>query len=446
METYSNTELSSAIHFSPIAYQHDLKYIEPNTLSFITLPMYRQLMSDLSIIDDFCEEYATEEVYDEYVVDRARDVVQKHDAIQALLQSETDHIDTLARLQVYCTSLQHECQAYSSNLHLNSIHINELKTLLKNVYSMINVHRQFHRELSERLKIWGPTQLVADVFVQLYEGLASYESFQNHYPVVIMALDSLFKSPFFMKRMASCMEANECPMQDMLACLKSPLLRFGAYSYALEQLVQHTEPSQPQYLCLLHTAHKFQTREKMWKEIIQDRLRHADVLHAYLNFQHCPMVVTPTRRLLLRAQLIRVNITDPSSISDIRTYILYNDVLVICRRERKESRLQYKESISLAQAYIRPLNKQLISRMLEVKKPNSFPLLFNRKSTQKDNASDQMAYGFEVFAPHSPSADAFAPISAKTCRRYIMRTRTLEEQQLWMGRLYEVASSMSQRL
>ncbi|OAD67492.1 hypothetical protein PHYBLDRAFT_174185 [Phycomyces blakesleeanus NRRL 1555(-)] len=438
----------------------DYHWQDPHALSFITPPAYTQLLDDFSIIDDLYESFETEDEtsgYEEQVVDTARNVAKKQQAVQTLLDTETQYISDLGTLlDIYATRTQLWCEMPNNRELLTRKSpntIQDVEILLRDLSEITSIHKSFHKDLSERLQIWGPTQLLSDIFSRLYDRTAYYETLLNNYTNKIVTLDILLKTAPFVKLMESWTAEFNPPLRDILTYFKSPLLQPGAYARSLGQLVYYTEPCHPDYLGLLRIAHAFQAREVDWKEMIQDRLNHLSVLQVFRTLLHCPAHVTPTRRLLLQGTMVKIDLTEPSLVTDTRLYFLYNDMLIVSRRkDKKDNKIVYKETLPLVKAEIKLLTKQLATRMAEVKKPASFQSLFGRKQQPEENINGvpaPMAFGFEISMPPEHSLDSIAILSNPAAtsvsagsismrRRHVVRTRSLAEQQIWVATLRRV--------
>lgn len=179
------------------------------------------------------------------------------------------------------------------------------------------------------------------------------------------------------------------------------------------------------------------------------------MLEAYHTIALCPATVTPHRRLLLRAPLIKVNLDDPSDISDERIYYLCNDMLFFCRKKSKTLTLQYKGSLSLMQALVRPILPQLAAEMLQgmpwIRKP-VFPSLTRKKKNAPSPIppeQDKAIYGIEVLVPEN-NADYMAAFHQNYAgygptvrRRHVLRMRSPEDQEKWLHHVQAVIDAVN---
>jgi hypothetical protein len=168
------------------------------------------------------------------------------------------------------------------------------------------------------------------------------------------------------------------------------------------------------------------------------------VLEAARAIQACPILVTPQRRLLLFANLIKVDLDDITLTPDIRMYFLYNDSLIYCKRQKEnkkdiEKKLVYKGTLSLRGADVRQLAPAFCAKMCEVKK--SLFRIGKKSSSDTGSLPGVEAFGFELVTSeisldamtplHQNYQSAMAGAGAPIRRRHIMRTSSKHEQKTW---------------
>lgn len=258
----------------------------------------------------------------------------------------------------------------------------------------------------------------------------------------------------------------------------------------ISQLASTTEPSHPDYRALVKMEEKFAQRESEWKVMyvytlqlhvyklltllksIKDRLAHIRVLEASWSVQDNPASVTTARRLYITGLLTRVDISNPQSTQDTRTYLLYNDIFMYCQKmkptnnNKKEGngKLIYKGIISLRQAEIAPLSAENISKMSKVKKASALSTFIRKSSAdaQSQNATEAIVvYGFEIYANETSLEGITAlrgdglGVSSYTVpghkvgngnkRLYIMKTQTEAEQNAWISLLRKTSVLMTRK-
>lgn len=174
-----------------------------------------------------------------------------------------------------------------------------------------------------------------------------------------------------------------------------------------------------------------------------DAHTHFQVLEAHRTINNCPVSVTPTRRLLLKSRMIKVDLDDLTATSDVRTYLLYNDQLIFCKKDNSKFTLQYKGEVNLLFCDLRVLSPALGAKMVQAKRSllSSFR---SNTNTKKLPSAETPAFGFELLLSDNtmdmtPSHfENATSTSTPLKRRHIIRTQSLEEQSIWVEQLAKV--------
>jgi hypothetical protein len=175
--------------------------------------------------------------------------------------------------------------------------------------------------------------------------------------------------------------------------------------------------------------------------------------------------VTTSRRLYITGTITQVNLTEPQSTADTRTYVLYNDMLIYCQKNKPNGKkssksssppkLQFKGAISLKVAEILPLSAKTIAKLSEVKKSSGLTS-FMRKSEPQTSAGPTLVYGFELKVQGSSDEvmgigmeyvypmPTHGPLSIIK-RVLIMRTQTEAEQNAWIALLRRTLQLVSRK-
>lgn len=191
---------------------------------------------------------------------------------------------------------------------------------------------------------------------------------------------------------------------------------------------------------------------------INDCLSHYKVYECYRLVQNCPALVTPTRRLLLHSELTHINPDLPTDFSDLRTYILYNDLLIFCKRRGDTNRLVYHGIVILDQTVLKPLDSKLVKKIINANGGQRKRSFFGIRKQASQQAAAPGVYGLELFFQFIKDKDATTflnPIlnygggvtnnvsSSDSLRRHILLTASLEEQELWTGHLQNVINDIT---
>ncbi|EIE84650.1 hypothetical protein RO3G_09360 [Rhizopus delemar RA 99-880] len=409
---------------------------------------YNQVVEDLLVIDNVCDMFEEEEGYEPIL--SARHVAYKRQTVNQIIQSETSYLNEFYDFQeTYATRMQVWLDATEDKdvtLKLKSTPAKKtLNALFQSLHELSVIHTKFLKEITDRFQMWGPTQLISDIFNDFYKCLDTYEIFFEQHAEFVVTKINVNKQ-----------RQSSLKIADIEHYLQIPVNRISHYSKFLQQLKNYSEHSNPDYVFLGQMAEKFKALDNEWSERKKSCQAHLMVLEASRTIQNCPVNVTLDRRLILHAELIKVDLDDLTSVSDVRTYYLFSDYLIYCRKQkdRKDGlrKLVYKGNLNLRGAEVRGIRPLIASKMCEVKKP-----LFRIGKKSADTASTLKpeVFGFELIiadtnidtvAPMYFSNGSLPPQMAlgPVRQRHIFRTRSIEEQTLWRTSLEKVINTISQ--
>ncbi|KAI8376016.1 Dbl homology domain-containing protein, partial [Radiomyces spectabilis] len=379
----------------------------------------------------------------------AKNIAEKCRVIEEAQHSELKYVHDLHMFQQVFSARIRIWLEQSNNKEL----VNKLKKSDQDLHALLTcyhelecLHHAVEKDLQDRLAIWGPTQLISDIFSKLYSAFSVYKTFMQHYNQSIVALDTCIA------------DAGHPTMQalDLLYYLRIPIGRLAIYAQTLQQLIRFSDPSHPDYGPLVRVTDKFNQMATEWRATLHDCHSHLLVLEAAHHIQFCPMTVTPSRRLVLHGTLLRVDVEDLSNADDFRTYVLYNDGLIFCRKvkEKKESKLQFKGTVNLTFAKVRLLSPQLCTKMMEARRTalSTFRIKKTaKKGSGEPPASPQEIFGFELItnevcmdAMMLPFNHSFSIANgpANIQRRHILRCSSFAEQSAWIEAIKKVLHSL----
>ncbi|KAI9279599.1 Dbl homology domain-containing protein [Sporodiniella umbellata] len=427
---------------------------DPYSMSFLTdnQTYYNQIIEDISVIDNVCDMFEEEHEFvltDKQVLDSARHVVYKQQVITQIIQSETAFVN---ELDDFRDSYAHHIRTWLDTTEDREVetkvkatlHMQSIQRMFQSLNSLARLHARFLKHLLDRFDIWGPTQLVSDVFNNFHKELVQYQAFFDEHPRFMVALDTLYRLPGFTKlletKIVDCKQRQTgLKIADLPYYLELPLNRITHYCKTIHQLKNYSDTASPDYTFLGQNLEKFKALHSDWSDRKRSCLAHLAVLEVTRTVQNCPISVTLNRRLIHQAELIKVDLDDLAGTSDVRTYFLFTDHLMFCsKKTNKKASLVYKGSLSLLGADVRHLPPALLTKMAHVKKS-----LFRIGKKSDDTAAGPApAFGFEIIT-HDAQGDSVAPMgfsngslpsqssAAPVRRRHILRTKTLEEQKLW---------------
>ncbi|KAI8342276.1 Dbl homology domain-containing protein [Chlamydoabsidia padenii] len=447
---------------------------------------YHQLMDDLSIIDDIYNSYDHEQLnlaLDNQVAYSTKNGALKQQMVQHLIQTESQFIDDLYAFHTHFATKMPQFHLQKTKLAFQP---SDCAILFNPTASLISVHQDLLDELQQRLSIYGPTQITSDIFQRFFENMHSgYISYLNSFSTTLLTLDRLHKTNPFVKFLESCHQSAK-PLQEFGYYIRLPLTRLNVYTQTVVQCTQLTEPGHPDYNALVQISQQYKARQQQWQALIDNCLSHYRVYECFRLVQHSPALVTPTRRLLLHSELIHIDPSTPTDMSDRRIYILYNDMLIFCKQQ-KDGKLTYKGTVVLDKTVLRPMDTKITNKIYEKhqkmvtqqqqggRKLSLFGMKKNqetttrqatRTSTVSSSASSSTSssteefcvYGIEFFFQYLMDNSLLAytsPLSgyggtvmsnnlnSDSLRRHIVRMKSLEEQQLWTTHLQQVIKNVS---
>ncbi|KAI9266075.1 Dbl homology domain-containing protein [Sporodiniella umbellata] len=427
--------------------------VSPSDSSFTHVTPFNQWIDDLSIIDDIYQDFndeSEEDNYEKQVADTARNVSQKKLKVEQLCQSEEHIVHDLANFHRFYLAplLLWAREQANSDLFLKYpqlCSLSAIEDLDEQVLRIMDVHKQFLAEFKERLDMWGPTQFISDIFVSFHGKLSVYEPLLNSYSIIVVTFYTLYsRCQSFVKFLEQCTLKSEKSVREFLYYLKHPIQRLTTYASSLTHLLSVTEPSHPDYRPLTAARDKFAHCEKKQHALIKDRLGHIRTLEASRSVVGCPVTVTSARRLYITGLLTRVDFSDPQSVRDTRTYLLYSDYLFFCQKiKQKSQKLQYKNLINLRNAEVFPLSPHTMHKITNIKKPSTLASVFKRNRAESVSPITAV-YGFqltchEVVPENSggtvlPGTDlsGLCPNINLGKHQFVMRTQTEAEQNAWI--------------
>ncbi|ORZ24510.1 Dbl homology domain-containing protein [Absidia repens] len=458
-----------------------------------------QLMDDLSIIDDIYSSYDHEQLtlaINNQVTYSTRNGALKEQMVQHLIKTESQFVHDLDAFHTHFAAEMPQFQVQKNKLAFQTT---DCDILFKPTLDLISAHQVLLDELRQRLSIYGPTQIISDIFLQFFDHTnASYTAYLKGFSSTLLTLDRLHKTNAFIKFCESRQQSNPS-LKDCGYYICIPLIRLSAYTQAVDQCTQLTEPAHPDYNALITISKRYKTREQQWQSLVEDCLSHYKVYKWFRAVQNSPALVTPTRRLLLYSDLIHLDPDAPTDMTDHRTYILYNDLLIFCKQQ-KDGRMFYQGIVILDKAVLKPMDRKIANKIRDkhqkaikqangsrklslfgIKKQqqqqpqqqqqlksNSSNQTSTRTSTTSDSSSsgsassiyseDSGVYGFEIFFQfvmdknvtsytNPITSYGMGPVTSvasnDSVRRHILLTRSLEEQTLWNEHLQRVIKSVT---
>ncbi|KAG2178336.1 hypothetical protein INT44_001486 [Umbelopsis vinacea] len=392
-----------------------------DSISRSNTSMQEKLMEDMSIIDDLYNDFADQVETDFYEVEvRYRDREQSiqdiyHSELEyiALLQHGREVFENKMRLQVQQQSKRGGILSGSSKIICTDQEVNILFALHQDILS---THHRFLDDLDERFRIWGPTQLISDVFREFLPKLAMVTQKRiQSFSASIMTLERLMKSNAFKKLLETWQQ--DAPQQHitLLDILKAPIQRMKYYAPALRTLAQNTDPLHPDYAHMLRCTAKFESLNIDMTGSLEDVGKLCDAFEVFQKLRESPVMMNEDRRLHLRGDLSKFMNADGSN-PEPRVVLLFSEVLVYGRL-MKDGTISYRGQMDLSTAVARASNAE------SNKRSHCFEVI----ATENQVVSTMSMGG----GPNMLLSTGGSTITVQT--KHMFQTKSREEQTQWVA-------------
>ncbi|KAI8341773.1 Dbl homology domain-containing protein [Chlamydoabsidia padenii] len=361
-----------------------------------------------------------EDTDDAALFENERDYQARQSYVDQLVTSERAYLKSLNLvINVFLTPLKKDSKQTSFNF-LGSRKLvcteRELKWLFGNFETIVNNHRTILTSLEQRMRIWGPSQILSDVILSWFPLLDAYYAYLSNYAIAVTTYERLTKYQPFKKFIDQAHKDRALKGATLLSLLQIPagcIHRYEKFICGIAEKTFTLHPDKTALDCCMEKITELATR-------IHPRVADADNVDQVLMIQQAligaPFGVKANRRLILQGQLARV-VMNSKSMGEERTYILFSDLLVFVRPKQEGQRtvLQYKGHIGLEQARIRPLDQ--------------------------DEAAGQN-YCIEIVSSYQ-GVDNLNSTFMGASTTHVLHTHSLDEQQIWLRKLDKVIERLN---
>ncbi|KAI9248516.1 Dbl homology domain-containing protein [Phascolomyces articulosus] len=280
--------------------------------------------------------------------------------VQQLYNSETAYLESLHLVtNVFLQPLRKDAKSSSfAFLGMKKMVCTERETrwLFGNFDEIFQTHRDILSHLERRLRIWGPTQIISDVFNAWFPMLHVYQAYLDNYDVAVTTYERLTRYQPFKKFIDSAHKDPSLKGATLLSLLQIPAGCINRYAQLIGKLADVTTPMHPDYMGLQTCKQRIMALATEIKLKVDDADNVDQVLMIHQALVGAPFGVKAQRRLVLQGQLSRV-VVNSRSTGEERTYFLFSDLLAFVRpkQDGKRTILQYKGHITLERARVRGL-------------------------------------------------------------------------------------------
>ncbi|KAI8147610.1 Dbl homology domain-containing protein [Fennellomyces sp. T-0311] len=403
---------------SPRRHHHDTHH---QSVVSMTSGRYRQTSDErrfsedqFDIINNLEYDDVDDGLIDHELVHRNREAL-----VQQLHSSETAYLESLNLVSnVFLQPLRKDAKQSSfAFLGMKKMVCTEREArwLFGNFDEILQVQREILASLERRLRIWGPTQIISDVFHGWFALLNVYQSYLNNYDVAVTTYERLTRYQPFKKFIDSAHKDPSLKGATLLSLLQIPAGCINRYAHLISKLADVTAPMHPDYVGLLTCKQRILQLAEEIKPKVDDADNVDQVLMIHQALVGAPFGVKAQRRLVLQGQLSRL-VVNSKSTGEERTYFLFSDLLAIVRpkQDGKRTLLQYKGHITLERARVRALGSE--------------------------EAGGQ-EYCIEIVSSYQ-GVDTLNTTYMGTSQTHILCTNSREEQEEWLKQLETVITNL----
>ncbi|KAI7856591.1 Dbl homology domain-containing protein [Circinella umbellata] len=305
------------------------------------------------IIDSLNYDDVDDGLIDHEMVHRRRETL-----VHQLLTSEQAYFESLQVVSnVFIEPLKKDAKQSSfSFLGMKKMICTERETrwLFGNFEEILHVHHEILISLEERLRIWGPTQIISDVFQSWFARMGTYKAYLDNYSIAVTTYERLTRYQPFKKFIDNAHKDAQLKGATLLALLQTPAGCISRYAQLMTRIADATSPMHPDYVQLLQCKQRIVSIAEEMKAKIDDADNVDQVLMIHQALIGAPFGVKAQRRLVLQSSM--------SISGEERIYILFSDILVFVRPKQDGNRtlLQFKGMVPLERARLKPVHPNTI--------------------------------------------------------------------------------------
>ncbi|KAF8929217.1 hypothetical protein BGZ58_009100 [Dissophora ornata] len=330
------------------------------------------MSESLAIVEDLLDYFGEDDLtnddlggaerYNEsQVIEAERTHLQRESLVRHLYDSEEDYLRSLREIQscyqkplllnLHNAENPKKTGLLSPSSSLKAVATKqEIETLFGNLDQLVTFHESIRSLLEERSKIWGPSQIMSDLLINVIPKFKIYSKYFSNFHSALTVLDRISRSAQYRKFMEQCAIDNPPGTASIHLVLAFPLRRLSTYRDMINAICQATQPSHPDYFNLMRAldmTNAIANELSPERRGAQEQLTLWDIQSNMVGMPEPVMI--PARRLILRADLHKV---DSSLTLEPRTYFLMNDVLLYARFDPKKNVYIFKGMFDLARTQI----------------------------------------------------------------------------------------------
>ncbi|KAI8144713.1 Dbl homology domain-containing protein [Fennellomyces sp. T-0311] len=279
--------------------------------------------------------------------------------IRNLYNAEQAYLDSLNQLvTLFMQPLRKDAQQPSSNfIGMKKIICTEqeIQRLFGNIEDILEVQREIVATLDLRLRMWGPTQIISDVFQGWFKKLVEvYTPYFNNYDNSATTYERLRSYQPFRKFTDTLHKEPALRGATLSSLLQLPVKAINRHAQLITELAEATAPLHPDYVGLKMCRRRVHHLVKEIQPKVEDCDNIDQVLSIHRSLSNAPFTIKKGRRLILQAEVSRTFVHS-RMVGERRLYILFSDFLAFVRPRQHSEVLQYKGHLNLERARVKPM-------------------------------------------------------------------------------------------
>ncbi|KAG2220881.1 hypothetical protein INT45_004049 [Circinella minor] len=313
----------------------------------------------------------------------------------------------------------------SSNKSAGMVRGNDVELVFSNLEDILAISRRFFNGLKERFRIWGPTQLLSDIFRTLVLDASSYYTYYENYGIAMCVLERLARTPATKKHVETMIDSTGSGQISLFSLLSLPLQSITRYAQLMNELVRYTDPHHPDAHQLSQCAKRMTRLEANMRHLIQGCQNVSRLVDMVCLIRNCPVLLDEPRQFIMRGQLTSVTTGSYNHRDDRRMYFLLNDCLIFARPrdDITPSALYFKGKIDLGDAAIKELPKKKLNH------PHAFEITINSSDPNYKYADDIDAL--------------LAAAGGSTIQVFYFKADSKEALDMWIGEIQSVIDRLN---
>merc|ERR1712137_210511 len=214
----------------------------------------------------------------------------------------------------------------------------EVRRVFSNIETILALNKTLWQEMLERMKYWGLEVKLGDIFLQITEYFKVYIEYVKNYEHALEFLRQRKNDvalATFLETQSKKVKGHE--RDNLESLLITPVQRIPRYNLLLGEILKYTSPSHPDYSDLVTANEKMQeiARYVNAKAIEAERLEKVHSIQNQIIGKYDRDLLSPYRRYIYEGGFDRF-FSNKNKARKVYCF-LFNDLLVCCKRELKES-------------------------------------------------------------------------------------------------------------